>query len=1385
MNDLSAAAPAQTNGPPHPVRLKDLVRHPHTSHTLQNLAYILTEALQVTSTYICDWEADTGLSTVLAEYLSAHATPNEKISDLNHTYSIYEVGLAGDNWLIVGVPIIEHYDTVKDRLNTATHRQKYDAKSVLGIPLRINNQVVGYVELWESRRTREFTPNDIQLCQAIIEQIGLALKNISLLQTQEHQLRLAQTLQAVGALLTTDLTLEQVYVRIFDLLGQVIQYDGATIQLLDDQGLLMPVAAAGILDLTVLQQTAHLLTLEAIQKRWVEYPAAVIPNTLNDPTWIRIPEFAYIRSWAGAALYVKDKFVGVLDVISQHSGLYQQADADLLLAFANQAATAIENARLFAETHRLAQELSGLHETALATSQLMEIGTLITRVQEQIQLLMHPDGFFVALHDAEANELIFYSYKELGTNINEIVDGQHLPVEGLTGWIVRHGQPLFLPDLFEDEPPVAPISTGNPSRCWLGVPMTIREQTIGVICIQSFRPGVFNQSHQRFLQSLANQLAITVENVRLFEAEARRRQEAELLNQLAASLTNSLDLDDLLQQAVNLVAKQLPDIHNVTITLLDKSGTFLQPRVYWTAAPEYLLNPVGSRIPLTETLASQQAIQDRTIVFIEDAQAIPTSVPYLQTTLASGLSSVLYVPILVQGKPVGLLHLNVWHQPRKFRVEEIAFCQGVAYQAANAYEITRLFAAERHQLHLAHRLQQVGSLLTTQLTLDEVYAQLFALLQKTVEFDAAAIFLANERGDIQRAATLGTWPEQLPADSSVHILSRQLLARYTAESFLVVHDLPTEIGGQTVIPDNMKSWVGAIMLVKGEFLGTLNIYHREKDAYSQIEGEVVSSFANQAAVAIVNTRLHEETKIGANELTVLYQVAQLIVSITDVDELLRRTTEFLAERLYTHLFGFILLDEEQGVLRVHPSFHGVSHDFKQSRLPLDGSVTGYVTQTGNWYIVDDALKDPLYYLASTTTLSEIAVPLKVSGRIFGVINVESSERQAFAERDVRFLTTLAGQIAAAIERILVHHHLADLVAARTIELQQEQERLATLLNGASEGILFTDPKGQVLYANRAACHLMAVEEQKIQGQNLLNLPYLEMSTGVRETIFAAFRQGKRWSGELFIHAPDKRPLDIRFTLSPLYNVDSDVTGFVCMQSDISRLKEVERLKSEFIANVSHELRTPLTNILTSTTLLEKGRPDKRDRYLHVLKAETSRLSHLVNSLLDLSWLETGEGILYLQAVNLHQLLVTVWENYAYVAQNRHIILSHQLADDLPEVQADVSQLTLALRNLLENAFAYTPAGGQVMLSATLTAAQYRPMICIKVQDDGVGIPDDELPRVYDRFFRGRASLTLGIPGTGLGLAIARYIIEQHKGWIDIDSEEEKGTTVSVWLPPAN
>lgn len=1362
--------------------LRDLARHPTTSHTLQDLAYILTTAMQVTSAYICDWNPQTGNCTVLAEYISEQASSSEQISDLQQTYNFKDLGITAESWLQTGSIIVEHHRQHQNQINTRHHLEQFGGQSVLGIPLKINQQVVGFAEIWESRAHREFTEADIQLCQTITQQVGLALENIALYETQQQQLRLAQIAQKMGALLTTDLPLEQVYEHIFLLMREVIPYDGASIQLLTPEGILYPVAVAGILDLEQMRHLAHLFQYDFIQKRWQDHPAAAIPDTLNDPRWIMIPELNTIRSWVGAALTVKDTFVGMLDLCTVQPHNYSQADAQLLLTFANQAAIAIENSRLFTATQRQAQELTALHEIALSTSQIMNLSDLLSLVREQVQLLFNPFGFYVALYDEEADVIVFHEFRDDGEFLADVPSTKQFPVEGLTGWIIRHGESLLINDLLDESVPLPtkPIVSGSPTRSWLGVPILIREQVLGVISIQSYQPHAYGQTEQRFLHSLANQLAINIENVRLFAAEARRRHEAELLGQLAASLTSSLDMDTLWQKAVDLVAQEIKDIHNVSITVLDETRQFLQPRATWYAKPDYLLTPLGDSIRLSDTVATRQVIDSRSPVIIEDVQKIVVETSHSQTVQSTGIRSILYLPLLVHDTAVGVLHINVWHKQRKFRPEEIAFCQGVAYQAANAYEITRLFAAEHRQLHLARTLQQVGSLLTTHLTLEQVYEQLFELLRQVVNFDAAAIFLLDDSGQMNQVASYGAWPNETPPNEAIPF-SAHLPKVWQQQPFMVAAEWDQIPAWQPTIPKQMHSWIGSAMRVKGEFVGTLNLYSWEKNRYTPSDGGLVASFANQAAIAIINTRLHEETKQGANELTVLYQVSQLIVSITDKDDLLSRTTEFLANTIYPHIFGFLLLDEEQQLLYLHSSGHGLPDNFRRTPLPMTGSVVGHVARTGNWYIVDDITQDPYYLPRFSNTQSEIAVPLKVSGKIIGVINVESPERGAFNERDVRFLTTLAGQVAAAIERIQIHQHLADMVAERTLALQAEQDRLEAILDGAGEGIFFTDPTGKLLYSNQAAQNLVNLDSSQLLGQYLFDLPNQVLAPTVYDSLRAAISRGKRWSGEMVLLAPNQRQFDIRLTLSPLYDTDYGLTGFVGIQSDISRLREVERLKSEFVANVSHELRTPLTNIITSTTLLEQGKVEKRGHYLQVLKLETSRLTRLVNSLLDLSWLETSENAPYLQPVNLRQLLLTILSGLQYSAQNRQIRLTHQLSNSLPTVPADEVQLGVALRHLLENAFAYTPIGGTIEVTADTATLHGEWLIKIMISDSGVGIPADELPRLFERFFRGRASLTLGIPGTGLGLAVARHIIEQHHGWIEIDSIEGGGTTVTLWL----
>lgn len=325
---------------------------------LQRLAEQMGRAIDVTSTYICDLNLRTTCSTVLAEYYSPDATPEERVSDMGRTYDLVrDLGLSA-RWLASSEAESAHLDDPDLPELRRQHMLRYGAQSTLTVPLVARDVIFGYAELWESRRRREFTAAEISLCHSIAQQAALAFENARLFEAERKQLRLAQTLQAVGALLTAGMSLDEVFNYIFDLLAHVVRYDSVSIQLLSDNQILFA-AGRGFSDVRRAHEFIRGSLLPTIEGHW-EQPhqrVMVISDTELDPRWSAPPGSDPIRSWVGAALRVKGRLLGILNVNSFTANSYGEATGETVAAFANQAAIAIENAQLHDSVRRHAEEL--------------------------------------------------------------------------------------------------------------------------------------------------------------------------------------------------------------------------------------------------------------------------------------------------------------------------------------------------------------------------------------------------------------------------------------------------------------------------------------------------------------------------------------------------------------------------------------------------------------------------------------------------------------------------------------------------------------------------------------------------------------------------------------------------------------------------------------------------------------------------------------------------------------------------------------------------------------------------------------------------------------------------------------------------------------------
>ncbi len=233
-----------------------------------------------------------------------------------------------------------------------------------------------------------------------------------------------------------------------------------------------------------------------------------------------------------------------------------------------------------------------------------------------------------------------------------------------------------------------------------------------------------------------------------------------------------------------------------------------------------------------------------------------------------------------------------------------------------------------------------------------------------------------------------------------------------------------------------------------------------------------------------------------------------------------------------------------------------------------------------------------------------------------------------------------------------------------------------------------------------------------------------------------------------------------------------------------KLKELDRMKSQFVSNVSHELRTPITTIKLYASLLRKGPPERREQFLAALEQEANRQAHLIEEVLEVSRMEAGRLELHCTPHTLSALAEASVVSREPLAAEKGVTLACNLLEPGLTVSVDRLRLMEVIDNLVENALWYTPFGGRVCVSTGTTEVDGHTWATLSVTDNGIGIPEAEVPRIFERFYRGEKPREMQLPGTGLGLAIVKDIIELHEGRVMVESQVGSGSTFTIWLPLA-
>ncbi|MEA2014629.1 MAG: ATP-binding protein [Thermodesulfobacteriota bacterium] len=348
---------------------------------------------------------------------------------------------------------------------------------------------------------------------------------------------------------------------------------------------------------------------------------------------------------------------------------------------------------------------------------------------------------------------------------------------------------------------------------------------------------------------------------------------------------------------------------------------------------------------------------------------------------------------------------------------------------------------------------------------------------------------------------------------------------------------------------------------------------------------------------------------------------------------------------------------------------------------------------------------------------------------------------------------------------------------RIRSVNEEKGKLESVFASMEDGILVLDTNGRIEATNDTSRKIFKARFRDIAGKTPLEA---FRNIELQKTLDRFKETGTPISREIVLGEKDHTVLDV--TVSPVHGLPEGEEKTMIVLRDVTRLKRLENVRADFVANVTHEIKTPLTAILGFIETLEEGAIDEKEtakKFLQIIHRHAERLNRLVDDLLVISDVEMGEMRFLFESVSLGGIIENILPVIETRASEKRLDIEKAIADDLPSIWGDRDRLHQILLNVLDNAVKFTPDTGKILIK-TLDGKDGN--VYVKISDTGIGIPKSEIPRLGERFYRVDKARSRELGGTGLGLSIVKHLMTAHGGRIEIESQLGKGTTVSLMFP---
>jgi two-component system phosphate regulon sensor histidine kinase PhoR len=350
-----------------------------------------------------------------------------------------------------------------------------------------------------------------------------------------------------------------------------------------------------------------------------------------------------------------------------------------------------------------------------------------------------------------------------------------------------------------------------------------------------------------------------------------------------------------------------------------------------------------------------------------------------------------------------------------------------------------------------------------------------------------------------------------------------------------------------------------------------------------------------------------------------------------------------------------------------------------------------------------------------------------------------------------------------------------------LALTQERDLFDTILRCAGDAISFVEPDGTLKYVNPAWEALIG-QKQHVGVGDTIEWPPIAADASAAQALANAVATQCAWRGEIRCALPDHSFQDLAVTIQPALDVDGDLLGYVVTQSDVAERKAIEEVRTRFLSDAATEMRAPVANLKMRQHLLQEAPPEQHEMHLDALAREIERLSRMVDAMLELARLDAGSTPISVEKVNLTRLIGEAVTRHQPSAHDKGVTLAARGDETIPSVLADPALLARALGILIDNAILYTPEAGHIEVRLGSESWSGGPFVTIQVQDTGMGIEPEVLPLIFDRFYRSDRARDSAVRGVGLSLAIANEVVSQQNGHITAESQLNRGSTFTIWLP---